>query len=48
MKASRVLRAFGIVRPDERLREYECGENNEDVLRYEKLLKNERVYDGKP
>ena len=36
------------LRPGERLREYECGENNEDILRYEKLLKNEKLYDGKP
>jgi hypothetical protein len=35
------------LRPGERLREYECGENNEDILRYEKLLKNEPLYDGK-
>jgi hypothetical protein len=35
------------LRPGERLREYECGENNEDILRYEKLLKGEKVYDGK-
>src|SRR3984957_18591896 len=30
------------LRPGERLREYECAENNEDILRYEKLLKNEK------
>jgi hypothetical protein len=43
-----VRRSALYLRPGERLREYECGENNEDVLRYEKLLKNERLYDGKP
>ncbi len=35
------------LRPGERLREYECAENNEDTLRYEKLLKGEPLYDGK-
>jgi hypothetical protein len=35
------------LRPGERLREYECEENNEDILRYEKLLKNQPLYDGK-
>ena len=29
------------LRPNERLREYECIENNEDLLRIEKLLQNE-------
>jgi hypothetical protein len=29
------------LRPGERLREYECIENNEDLLRFEKLLQNE-------
>ena len=37
-----------VLRPGERLREYECAENNEDTLRYEKLLKNEPLFDGKP
>jgi hypothetical protein len=35
------------LRPNERLREYECAENNEDIVRYEKLLKNQPLYDGK-
>ncbi|HET9268723.1 MAG TPA: hypothetical protein VFO31_11190 [Vicinamibacterales bacterium] len=29
------------LRPDERLREYECIENNEDIVRWEKLLETE-------
>jgi len=32
------------LRPNERLREYECIENNEAVLRFEKLLQNESVF----
>jgi hypothetical protein len=32
------------LRPDERLREYECIENNEDIVRFEKLLQNESVF----
>ena len=32
------------LRPNERLREYECIENNEDLLRIEKLLQNESVF----
>jgi hypothetical protein len=32
------------LRPGERIREYECIENNEDVLRIEKLLKNESLF----
>jgi hypothetical protein len=32
------------LRPNERLREYECIENNEDLLRIEKLLQNEKVF----
>jgi hypothetical protein len=43
-----VRRSALYLRPGERLREYECGENNEDIVRYEKLLKGERIYDGKP
>ncbi|HTW66492.1 MAG TPA: hypothetical protein VME17_17850 [Bryobacteraceae bacterium] len=35
------------LRPGERLREYECAENNEDILRYEKLLKKQPLFDGK-
>ena len=29
------------LRPGERLREYECIENNEDIVRWEKLLDTE-------
>jgi hypothetical protein len=32
------------LRPNERLREYECIENNEDLLRFEKLLEREDVF----
>jgi hypothetical protein len=32
------------LRPNERLREYECIENNEDLLRIERLLKDESVF----
>ena len=32
------------LRPNERLREYECIENNEDLQRIEKLLQNESVF----
>ena len=32
------------LRPGERIREYECIENNEDLLRIEKLLQNESVF----
>ena len=32
------------LRPNERVREYECIENNEDLLRIEKLLKDESVF----
>jgi len=32
------------LRPDDRVREYECGENNEDILRFESLLKNESLF----
>jgi hypothetical protein len=35
------------LRPNERLREYECIENNEDLLRFEKLLQNPSAF-GKP
>ena len=30
--------------PGERIREYECIENNEDLLRFEKLLQNESAF----
>jgi hypothetical protein len=29
------------LRPNERIREYECIENNEDIVRWEKLLESE-------
>ena len=32
------------LRPNERLREYECIENNEDLLRFEKLLQTDPLY----
>jgi hypothetical protein len=32
------------LRPDERIREYECIENNEDLQRIQKLLENESVF----
>jgi hypothetical protein len=32
------------LRPGERIREYECIENNEDLQRIEKLLKNESIF----
>ena len=32
------------LRPSERLREYECIENNEDLLRFEKLLQDESLF----
>ena len=32
------------LRPNERIREYECIENNEDLQRIEKLLQNESVF----
>ncbi len=36
------------LRPGERLHEYECIENNEDVLRFEKLLENESLFRRQP
>jgi hypothetical protein len=36
------------LRPGERLREYECIENNEDLLRFEEILKNDPLYKEKP
>ncbi len=33
-----------MLRPGTRLREYECAENNEDLDRYEKLLKDDSVF----
>jgi len=32
------------LRPNERIREYECIENNEDIARFEKLLQNDPLY----
>ena len=36
------------LRPGERIREYECIENNEDLQRIEKLLQNESVFIRRP
>jgi len=38
--------ARGTIRllPGDRVREYECGENNEDIQRLEKLLENESLF----
>jgi hypothetical protein len=30
------------LRPNERIREYECGENNEDIVRFEEILKTQK------
>ena len=32
------------LRPNERIREYECIENNEDIARFEKLLEQDPIY----
>jgi len=32
------------LRPNERVREYECGENNEDIVRFESILKTDERY----
>jgi hypothetical protein len=32
------------LRPNERIREYECIENNEDIVRFEKLLQQDPIY----
>jgi hypothetical protein len=37
--------SFLSLRPGERLREYECIENNEDILRYEELLKTPSLFE---
>jgi hypothetical protein len=39
-----VQRSTIMLRPGTRLREYECVENNTDIERYEKLLKDESVF----
>jgi hypothetical protein len=36
--------SFLSLRPGERLHEYECIENNEDIVRFEELLKNESLF----
>ena len=36
------------LRPNERLREYECIENNEDLLRFEKLLQTDPTFQNTP
>ena len=33
--------------PGERIREYECIENNEDLLRFEQILKTDPLYQKK-
>jgi hypothetical protein len=40
--------SFLSLRPGERLHEYECIENNEDLLRFEKLLENPSVFRRQP
>jgi len=40
--------SFLSLRPGERLHEYECIENNEDIVRFEELLKNESLFRRKP
>jgi hypothetical protein len=40
--------SFLSLRPGERLHEYECIENNEDIVRFEQLLKNESLFRRKP
>jgi len=39
-----ILQSTLMLRPGTRLREYECVENNTDLDRYEKLLKDESVF----
>jgi hypothetical protein len=39
---------FLSLRPGERLHEYECIENNEDIVRFEQLLKNESLFRRQP
>jgi hypothetical protein len=36
------------LRPNERIREYECIESNEDIVRFEKLLENDPLYRKQP
>src|SRR5262249_52958966 len=36
------------LRPNERLREYECIENNEDLVRFEQLLQTDPLYKKQP
>jgi hypothetical protein len=40
--------SFLSLRPGERLHEYECIENNEDIVRFEQLLKNESLFRRQP
>src|SRR5271170_5024458 len=40
--------SFLSLRPGERLHEYECIENNEDIVRFEELLKNETLFRRQP
>jgi len=40
--------SFLSLRPGERLEEYECIENNEDIQRFEKMLKNPTLFERQP
>jgi hypothetical protein len=40
--------SFLSLRPGERLHEYECIENNEDIVRFEQLLKNPSLFERRP
>ena len=40
--------SFLSLRPGDRLHEYECIENNEDIVRFEQLLKNEKLFRRQP
>jgi hypothetical protein len=40
--------SFLSLRPGERLHEYECIENNVDIVRFEELLKNETLFRRQP
>jgi hypothetical protein len=39
---------YDSLRPGKRLHEYECIENNEDIVRFERLLKNESLFRRRP
>jgi hypothetical protein len=38
------VRATFSLRPNERIREYECGENNLEVIKFQELLKNPELF----